>query len=159
MEAKPQKEHDWLEKLVGSWTYEGDCNMGPDQAPMKSSGREVTRSIGGLWVVCEGEMEMPGGGIGQTIMTLGFDPQQDRYVGTYIGSMMSYLWVYNGSLDSSGKVLTLDTEGMNLMQNSMTKYKDIIEFTDDDHRTLSSQILMDDGSWFHFMTARYTRVK
>ena len=23
MKTEPQKEHDWLEKLVGKWTYEG----------------------------------------------------------------------------------------------------------------------------------------
>jgi hypothetical protein len=46
MEAKPQKEHEWLHKLVGEWSFEGECGMGPDQPPMKSTGTETVRSAG-----------------------------------------------------------------------------------------------------------------
>jgi len=35
------------------------------------------------------EKEMPDGGTGKTVMTLGYDPQNNRYVGTFIGSMMT----------------------------------------------------------------------
>jgi len=41
------------------------------------------------------------------MMTLGYDPQKKRYLGTWIGSMMSHLWVYEVELDASGSVLTL----------------------------------------------------
>ena len=34
------------------------------------------------------------------IMTLGYDPQKKRFVGTLIGSMMTHLWVYDGALDA-----------------------------------------------------------
>ena len=46
-------------------------------------------------------------------MTLGFDPQKGGYVGTWIGSMTSFLWIYRGTLDRAEKILTLDTEGPN----------------------------------------------
>ena len=92
-------------------------------------------------------------------MTLGFDPQSDRFVGTFICSMMTYLWPYNGSLDAAEKVLTLDSEGPNFSQGAIAPYKDIIEFVSNDHRILTSQILMNDGTWNHFMTAHYYRKK
>lgn len=41
----------------------------------------------------------------------------------------------------------------------MAKYKDVIEFIDDDHRTLTSQTPGPDGKWHQFMTAHYLRVK
>jgi Protein of unknown function (DUF1579) len=157
MDTQPQKEHQWLEKFVGEWTYESNCNMGPDRPPTKTKGTEVVRSLGGLWTIGEGEGEMPDGSTGKTIMTLGYDPQSDRYIGTFIGSMMTHLWIYNGSLDAGGKILTLDTEGPNFSESAMTKYQDIIEFVNDDHRILKSQILDDNGNWNHFMTAHYRR--
>jgi hypothetical protein len=41
----------------------------------------------------------------------------------------------------------------------MAKYQDIMEFVSDDHRTLSSQMQNDDGTWNKFMTAHYYRKK
>jgi hypothetical protein len=157
MQATLQKEHHWLDKLIGQWTYETECNMGPDQPSSKSKGTEVMRSLGGLWTIGEGEGEMPDGSTGKTIMTLGYDPVSDRYIGTFIGSMMTHLWIYNGSLDSTEKVLTLDTEGPNFSDSAITKYQDMIEFVNDDHRILRSQILDEHGNWHHFMTAHYRR--
>ncbi len=157
MDAQPQKEHQWLDRFFGEWTYESEYSMGPDQPPSKSKGFEVVRSLGGLWTIGEGEGEMPDGGTGKTLMTLGYNPQSDRYIGTFIGSMMTHLWIYNGSLDATEKVLTLDTEGPNFSQSVMAKYKDIIEFVSNDHRVLTSQILGDDGNWLQFMTAHYRR--
>jgi Protein of unknown function (DUF1579) len=159
MHTEPQKEHQWLDQLIGEWVMESECSAGSDQPSSKNTGTERVRSLGGLWTVGEGEGELPDGGIGKTIITLGYDPQQNRYVGTFVGSMMTHLWLYNGTLDATGKVLTLDTEGPNFEQSGMTKYKDIIEVVSADHRMLTSQILTADGQWVQFMTAHYHRKK
>jgi len=114
--------------------------------------------LGGLWAVCDGTGEMPGGGTGYTIMTLGYDPARGRFVGSFIGSMMTHFWLYDGEL--SGNVLTLDAEGPSFTDpTKMAKYQDIIEIISDDHRTLSSQVLGEDGAWTKFMTAHYRRKK
>ena len=157
MHVQPQTEHQWLDRLVGEWVSECECIMGPDQPPSTTHGKEVVRSLGGVWVVAEGETEMPDGGTGTTLMTLGYDPETQRYTGTYIGSMMTHLWVYSGSLDGAKKVLTLETEGPNFSENSITQYKDIIEFLTDVHRTMTSQILTGEGQWQQFMTTHYRR--
>jgi len=158
MHVEPQKEHRWLQKLVGEWTFESECSMGPDKPAEKFNGTESVRSLGGVWTVGEGRGEMPGGGIGTTIMTLGYDPAKKRYVGTFIGSMMTHMWLYEGGLDAAGKVLTLDTEGPSFTDDGkMLKYQDIIEFKSDDHRVLSSQTRGEDGKWHRFMTAHYRK--
>lgn len=41
----------------------------------------------------------------------------------------------------------------------MGKYRDVIELVSDDHRTLTSHVLGDDGTWRKFMTAHYRRTK
>jgi hypothetical protein len=158
MTAEPQKEHQWLQKFVGEWTFEGEATMEPGKPPEKFKGTESVRSLGGLWIVAEGEM--PGDGTTNTVMTLGYDPQRKRFVGTFIASMMTHLWPYDGALDAAGKVLTLDTEGPNFAAGGkMAKFQDAIELKSDDHRVLTSQMLGDDGKWHRFMTAHYRRKK
>jgi Protein of unknown function (DUF1579) len=155
--VQPQKEHQWLHRLVGEWTFENDCIMEPGKPPLKSSGTDSVRSYGGIWVICEGEGEIPGGGVSKAIMTLGYDPARKRFVGSFIASVMSNLWVYEGTL--AGNVLTLDCEGPSFTQEGATaKYQDIIEIVSDAHRTLASQVLVD-GKWNRFMTAHYRRKK
>lgn len=158
MHTQTQHEHQWLEKLIGEWAFESECSMGPDQPPMKATGTEVVRSLGGLWTVAEADCQMSDGGW-KSIMTLGFDVATKRFVGTFVATMMTHLWIYNGSLDAAEKLLTLDTEGPNFTDGSMVKYQDLIEFLNDDHRTLSSQTLGADGQWHPFMKAHYRRKK
>ncbi len=155
-EAHP--EHRWLQKLIGEWTYEIEAIMGPDQPSEKSTGTESVRALGDLWILGEGQGEMPCGGPASTLVTLGFDPQQQRYVGTWVGSMMNYLWVYDGELDVDEKVLTLTADGPAMTgEGKMATYKDVIEFKHNDHRVLTSHVLGDDGQWQQFMTANYYR--
>lgn len=157
---EPQREHQWLQQLVGEWTCEVAGTMEPDQPSAKSEASESVRSLGGLWILAEGQGEMPGGGAATSAMTLGYDPQKKRYVGTWIGSMMTHLWVYDGELDAAGKVLTLNTEGPDMAgEGKMAKYKDAIELKSDDHRVLTSSVLGEDGEWHEFMTANYRRKK
>jgi uncharacterized protein YndB with AHSA1/START domain len=157
MNVEPQAEHEWLQRLVGEWTYEGEAVM-PEGARAKFEGAETVRSLGGIWIVAEGGGEMPTGGPAATMMTLGYDPQKGRFVGTFVASMMTFLWVYDGALDASGRVLTLDAEGPRMTpEGGMAKYQDIITVESDDRRTLTSRMLGDDGQWHEIMTARYRR--
>jgi hypothetical protein len=103
---------------------------------------------------------MPGGGTAKSVMTLVYDTAKKRYVGTFIASVMTHLWTYDGRLDDGGKVLTLDTVGPSFTEaGKMVKYQDVIELKSDDHRVLTSRVLGDDGQWHTFMTAHYRRKK
>jgi uncharacterized protein DUF1579 len=160
MNADPQKEHQWLQQLVGEWTYEAEAMGEPGKPAEKCGGTERVRSLGGLWVLAEGEGQMPGGVPASVIITLGYDPQRKRFVGTFIGSMMTHLWVYDGALDATERVLTLDADGPSMAgDGTMAKYRDEIELRSDDERVLTSSVLGDDGKWTQFMTMRYRRTK
>ena len=158
--AEPQREHRWLDRLVGEWTSEIECSMGPDQPPMKSRGVDVVRSLGGLWIVAEGEGEMPGGGTAKTIMTLGYDPRARSLRGD----------VRRLDDDASlalqrlpGRVREGAHAGQPRAPTSPARRRrstrTCIEFVDDDHRIMTSRVLGDDGDWHHFMTAHYRRKK
>jgi len=159
MTVEVTKEHHWLQKFVGEWTFEGEATMGPDGPPMKWQGTVTARPIGDVWVLAEWQGDVPeGGGPGISITTLGYDPQKKRFISTFIGSMMTSLVVYEGTLDADERVLTLEAEAPDMMNEGKTaKCRDLIEFETDDHRILTSYVLGDDGEWQHFMTAHYRR--
>ncbi|HEY0983265.1 MULTISPECIES: DUF1579 domain-containing protein [unclassified Schlesneria] len=157
---KPLKEHEWLQQLVGTWTWEAECDGGPGQPPVRNTGTEVVRSLGGLWTVGEGASKSPEGEECNMITTLGFDPATQRFVGTFIASVMTHLWPYNGTLDDSGTVLVLDSEGPGFSgDGKLCRYQDTIKIVDADHRILSSQVMEESGTWKHFMTSHYRRLK
>lgn len=158
--SKPQKQHRTLQKIVGDWTYETEMVMQAGSPPLKFSGTESVRALGGLWIVAEGQGEMPGGGMATSVMTVGFDDAKKRFVGTWIGSVMSHMWVYDGTLNPAGKVLTLNTVGPSMLaKGKSAKYKDVIEFKNKNHRVLTSHMQGKGGKWTCFMTAHYRRVK
>ncbi len=67
---------------------------------------------------------MPGGDPATMLMSLGYDPAKKRFVGTWIGSMMTNLWVYDGELDPTGKILTLNAEGPSFTdKDKVAKYQ------------------------------------
>lgn len=159
MDVQPGREHQWLHKLVGEWESEADCHGGTGE-PQKNKGSETVRSMGGLWVVAEGEGEMPGGGEAKMLMTLGYDPARKRFIGTWAGSMMTHMWIYEGELDAGETQLTLSTTGPDFDKPGATAaYQDIITFISDDHRTLTSRMQAADGSWNQIMEAHYRRKK
>lgn len=134
--------------------------MGPGQPAMKHAGQQTGRRLGELWVLCESQGSMPDGGPAHMLITLGDDPQKSAFVGTFVGSMMTHLWHYTGSLDAAGKVLTLDTEGPSFSgDGTLVRYQDIITLQGPDTYELASQVIQADGSWKRFMTATYRRVK
>lgn len=99
---EPVSQHQWLQRMVGEWVWESEYEPGK-----KMTGTESVRPLGSLWVICHGRGEMPEGGGHQSIMTLGNDPRKERFVGTFVGSVMNNLWIYSGVLEGNG--LTLDT--------------------------------------------------
>lgn len=112
MKADMTDAHCWLQRLIGDWTYEIDPADGHGESPQKIGGTERVRALGDVWIVGDGKGRMPDGSPADWQLTLGYDPGRQRYVGTWIGSMMNYLWIYrDGFLDADGRVLTLEAEG------------------------------------------------
>src|SRR5262245_39682375 len=149
MFGQPQEEHRWLEQFVGDWSFDSECMTGPDQPPMKSTGKVKGRTLGGLWILLEGEQPGPDNNAMTSIITLGYDPNLKTFVGSFIASVMTFFWSYSGALDSAKRKLTLDATGPRFDQSGMAKYQDIIEVVNKNHWTLSSQMLGDDGKWTH----------
>ena len=72
---------------------------------------------------------------------------------------MTHHWLYEGTLDTTGRILTLDAEGPSFAgDGSMAKYQDIIEAVDHETYLFSSQIQDASGNWVKFMHGKHTRV-
>src|SRR5678816_1516491 len=114
MEApEPQEEHRWLQRMVGEWLSQPqDHNMGdPDRLDYHKPWIESVRTIGGLWIVSEGRGDIPDIGESCTMMTVGYSPRTKRFLGSFIGSMMTHFWVYDGALDKANDTLVLYADG------------------------------------------------
>lgn len=156
---KPEKEHGWLKQIVGEWDAESEITMGPGMDPMKLKGTESARMLGDFWYVADVKGDSPMGPM-SAVLTIGYDPEKKKYVGTWVDSATSYMWTYEGTLEDAGKKLTLNTEGPNMMAPGKTaQYRETIEIVDKDHKIFSSSMKGEDGKWITFVTTKYTRKK
>jgi hypothetical protein len=154
----PTPEHLWLKQLVGDWTFESKGSMGNEDDVAELRGTESVRMLGDFWVVSDMDGSMPGGDRCTAVMTIGFDPERGVFIGTWVGSMMASMFIYEGSLDEGRRVLTLNTTGAHYADPSASAtYRDIIELNEDGTRTMRSEILLDDGSWQTFNRGLFRR--
>lgn len=154
---KPTAEHEWLQQFVGEWKAETEAVMEPGKPATHTTGTETIQSLGGFWTTSEIDssmMDMPFKGL----MTLGYDTEKKKYVGTWVDSMTGKLWQYEGTRAPGGNTLTLESEGTCPMQpGKLMKFREVIELKDKDHKVFSSSILGDDGQWMTMMTSKAER--
>ena len=156
---KPQEEHAWLKQFVGEWETTAEASMGPDQPPMTCKGTMSSRMLGGFWMISESKAEVMGAPM-TAVLTVGYDPQKKKYVGTWVDSMMNHLWRYEGAVDETGKKLTLEAEGPNMLQPGKTaKFRDAYEFKSADHIITTASMQGEEGKWIIFMTGEARRKK
>lgn len=153
---KPGPEHAWLQRFIGTWDADLEMIV-PGQPPMPSKGEETWRALGGFWVISQGQnLQFPY----QFTMTLGYDPTGKKYVGTWVDTMTSNLTRYEGTVDSTGRVITLETEmPFPPGSNKLTRFRDVMEFKSDDHRVYASAMLMDNGQWHTHLKIQMRRRK
>jgi hypothetical protein len=154
---KPTKEHELLQQFVGDWETESSMQAGAGLPEMKCTGTMSAKMLGGFWLVSDNTGQMPGFEV-KSMMTLGYDPAKKKYVGTWVDTMINHLWHYEGSVDETGKILTLEAEGPNFMEPGKTaKYQDIYEFKSADEIVVSSKVQGPDGKWITMMTGTAKR--
>jgi hypothetical protein len=103
-------------------------------------------------------MTMPDGDPMESYMALGYDVSFKEYRGCWYASASSHLWKYFGVLSDDKKMMTLNCEGPDMMNEGQTaNYRDVIELIDGDTRTLTSFGEQPDGTWVQFMKATLTR--
>lgn len=157
--TKPTKDHELLNQFAGDWIAKAETVPMPGQAAFKNEGIETAKMVGGFWLISHGEASMQGTPV-NSVMTIGYDPSARKYVGTFLCSVDSTLWKYDGAMDATGKKLTLETEGPSMVDHTKkTKYRETLELIDKDHKTFTSFMQADDGKWVKVVTVDYQRKK
>lgn len=156
---KPARDHEWLKQLVGEWDLQFKMYMQPDQPPAETAGSESVRALGDHWIVAETKTTMMGAPF-SGMLSLGYDAQKKHFNGTWIDSMGGHLWVYKGTLNDAGDTLTLETEGPSMQNlNETARYREVITIKGKDHRTFTSNVESEDGTWMKILTVEYRRKK
>ena len=157
--VEPSQEHKWLAQFVGDWTTDSKGTAGPGQPPMECAGKLSSKKLGEFWVLNEMKGDMVGTPM-NGMQTIGYDETKKKFVGTWVDSMSPFMWRYEGTLDKSGKVLTLEADGPNFTEpGKLTKFQDIYEFKSKDEIAITSKMLGSDGKWITFMSGAGKRIK
>jgi hypothetical protein len=105
---KPTKEHEWLKGFVGSW----DCTSHSEELG-ESKATETVKAFSDFTILSEYHGDMGG----QPFTGMGFltyDPNKQKYVGTWCDSTMPGIMVYEGTTDAGGHKLTATGMGCNM---------------------------------------------
>jgi hypothetical protein len=153
---KPQKQHEWLKRLVGEWDAEVQMYMEEGKPPQTSKGTESGRMIGEFWALMENKGEFQGKQF-TGIFTVGYDADAKKFVGSWIDNCSDYMWHYKGDVDSAGKILTFETEGPCPMEGGkIVKFRETIELKNPDHKVFTS-MREKDGTWVKSVVINYRR--
>jgi hypothetical protein len=156
---KPTKEHELLKQFAGDWKLTAEAEAAPGQEPIKAEGTESATMLGEFWLIGKSDSKMAGMS-NSSVLTIGYDPKEEQYIGTFYCTADSTLWKYAGEMDESGKKLTLKTEGPSMFDPMKTaKYREVLELVDPDHKTFTSFIEGPDGKWMKMVEMKYERKK
>lgn len=157
--SKPEAAQVWLQQFAGEWKSKTKSEPIGDHPATEKAGKMSSKMLGGFWII--NRMAAVAGGFKfQAIQTIGYDPAKKKYVGTWIDSMMNYMWHYEGAVDSSGRKLELIAEGPNMIGGKgLATYRDSYEFKSADHIIARSEVKDENGEWKTFMTGNLSRIK
>jgi hypothetical protein len=148
----PGPEHAALKRMEGEWAATVTGEMG------ESKGTQTAKlECGGLWLATEYRGEF----FGQPFQGRGldgYDPAKKKYVSVWVDSMSTQPMMLEGTMDADKKVLTMRGEGLG-PEGTPVKYKNVTEFTDNDHHKFTMSIVGTDGKETPMMTINYVRKK
>lgn len=149
---RPTREHDFLKKFEGTW----DAKIKADGEEYKGTST-FKMELGGLWLASEfvgdfGGFKFEGKGMDS------YDTRRKKYVSVWCDSMTTSPLLMEGTVDASGKKMTMAGEGP-APDGKMTKYTSITEFKSDDLMLFTLSAPGPDGKEQSVMSVEYQRKK
>lgn len=163
--GQPTEAHAKLEPMIGTFDVEYSFSFGPGMPPITSKGRQTARWILGKRFIEVTSQSTPDEEFKMEAMAIiGFDTRSQKYFWFGVDSSDTYSVFAEGTLDDTGKVLTLlgtnDEPGL-----GKVPFKFINTRQDADHGTMEVWFQVknapgaDKDGWFRVMSMTRTRVK
>jgi hypothetical protein len=107
--AAPGEPHKMLANLAGSWTTKTTAWMDPDKPPMEGTGTcEQKMLLDGRYLQQEYTGEMMGSPF-TGVNLIGYDNHTKKYVSTWIDSMSTGIYYFEGTASADGKTITQES--------------------------------------------------
>jgi len=107
--ATPGKPHKLLAGRAGSWSTKSRHWMEPDEPPMEFAGScERKMILGGRFLQEEFSGEMMGSPF-TGISVIGYDNQSKKYVSTWMDSMSTGIYFFEGTAGPDGRTVSLES--------------------------------------------------
>ena len=128
--------HEWLTKSVGTWDVSGLYYIGPGQEPLDAKGTETVEMQGPFWQRAQLKIELFDAVIEGTTY-IGFDPQRQLFISTWIDSANPYLYAYEGSYDEETRLLSLSGKNTDPTTGKPSIYRSLAGYDLPAERSLS----------------------
>jgi hypothetical protein len=153
----PGPEHGILMEMVGRWNVDCTYFMGPGE-PMKTQATETIEAVGAFWTVSLFDAEFMGQPF-QGRCVMGFDQKRGKWVGTWIDSMSSHLFVMEGDMDPGTKALEMHCEGPAPMTGELIPYRNVSSIREDGKRQFDMFMTLPDAGEVQMFSYVYTRAE
>lgn len=154
--ATPGDPHQLLASMAGSWQTKTRSWMSPDQPPMESSGTcEMKMLLDGRFLeqVFSGDMMgSPFTGIGVT----GYDNHTRKYVSTWMDSMGTGIYYFEGTASPDGRTITQKAQHDDPVRGLLT-WRSVTRIVDDNTHEFEMYCADSSGSEQKMMEITYTR--
>jgi len=146
---------DWLQGLVGEWTFSFATAEDSEHPGVVAQGVETVRRIGSAAILLENRAEGDDGSHSATIILA--DASGTSFSGAVVGTAVDTLFVYSGS-GVDDRTLVLETEGPAMTPGRETdRYRDVFHIIDYDNRFTTAEVQEENGAWREFMRTTYRR--
>jgi hypothetical protein len=154
--ATPGAPHKLLAGTAGSWNTRTRSWMEPGKPPMESTGTcEQKMLLGGRYLQQEfsgNMMGMPFNGIGVT----GYDNHKQRYVSTWMDSMSTGIFYFEGPAGADGRSFTQECIYHDPVRG-MVKWRSVTKVVDDDTHLFEMYVTDKSDKEEKMMEITYTR--
>jgi hypothetical protein len=154
--AMPGPPHKLLERIAGSWITRSKTCMESGKTPVESTGAcEQKMVLGGRFLMAEYTGEMIGSpfkGIGIT----GYDNHTRKYVSTWMDSMSTGIYFFEGTASADGKTITQESHYDDPVKGPM-KWRSVTRIVDDNTHLFEMYGIDEGGNEEKMMEITYTR--